>query len=76
MSPIYQLENSTHFPLCLRKGRCAAAGYPPAYPLRVQRGTEGDLFICAVFKSPLAPLLQRGEQVSRDAQISLKWFPA
>jgi hypothetical protein len=45
------------------------------FPL-YKRGIEGDLFIGAAIKSPLAPLLQRGEQVSRDAQISLNWLPA
>ena len=52
------------FPLWLRQGRCVAAVHPPAYPLRVKRGIEGDFWrvnFSNPLKSPLAPLFQSGE---------------
>jgi hypothetical protein len=61
MNQISPLGNSICFPLWLRKGRCVAAGYPPAYPLRVQRGIEEDFRISAQNKSPLlTPLSIKG----------------
>ena len=50
-----------HSPLLLRKGRCVAAGYPPAYPLRVKKGGEGGFKRRADIKIPLDPPFTKGE---------------
>ena len=46
-APLFKSGVLQRFPLWLREGRCAAAGSPPAYPLRVKRGTRRDLLLAA-----------------------------